>query len=100
MGAITRRDFMKSTVATGALAALPFSRVLGANDRIRVGLIGCGGRGTGAHLPGFASQAGVVVVAVSDPDTARTAAAAKAIESKYGNKADQYADMRKLLDRK
>jgi predicted dehydrogenase len=100
MGAITRRDFIKSTVAAGALAALPCSRVRGANDRIRVGLIGCGGRGVGAHLPGFASQAGVVVVAVSDPDRDHMASAAKIAESKYGTKVDQYADMRKLLDRK
>jgi predicted dehydrogenase len=100
MGAITRRDFLKSTVAAGAVLTLPSAHVRGANDNIRVGLLGCGGRGAGAHLPGFANQAGVVVVAVSDPDTNRTAAAAKTIESKYGNQADQYADMRRLLDRK
>jgi len=100
MGAITRRDFIKSTVAAGALAAMPFSRVRGANGNIRVGLIGCGGRGTDAHIPGFAKLAGVVVVAVSDPDQARMAAAAKTIESKYGNKVEQYVDMRKMLDRK
>jgi len=100
MGAITRRDFMKSAVAAGAITILPSSRVRGANDSIRVGLIGCGGRGTGAHLPGFAGLDGVVVVAVSDPDKERMAGAAKVIESKYGNKAEQHLDMRRLLDRK
>lgn len=100
MGAITRREFVKSTVAAGALAILPSSRVRGANDRIRVGLIGCGGRGAGAHLPGFAALDGVAVVAVSDPDTERMAGAAKIVESKYDGKAEQYVDMRKLLDRK
>jgi predicted dehydrogenase len=91
---------MKSTVAAGALALLPSARVRGANDRIRVGLIGCGGRGTGAHLPGFAGLDGVIVVAVSDPDKERMAGAAKIVESKYGGKAEQYVDLRKLLDRK
>ncbi len=100
MGAITRRDFLKSAMTAGAVMTLPSAHVLGANDRVRVGLIGCGGRGVGAHLPGFANQAGVVVVAVSDPDTEHMAGAAKIIESKYGNKTDQYSDMRKLLDRK
>ena len=100
MGAITRRDFMKSAVAAGAVATLPSSHVLGANDSIRVGLIGCGGRGAGAHLPGFAEMEGVDVVAVSDPDRQRMAGAAKAIESRYGGKAEQYVDMRELLDRK
>jgi len=99
-GTITRRDFMMRAVAAGAVMILPSSRVRGANDSIRVGLIGCGGRGTGAHLPGFAGLDGVVVVAVSDPDKERMASAAKIIESKYGHKAEQYVDMRRLLDHK
>jgi predicted dehydrogenase len=99
MGAVRRRDFIKSTLAAGAVTILPSSRILGANDTIRVGLIGCGGRGTGAHLPGFAGLAGVTVVAVCDPDQQRMAAAARVAESKYGTQVDQYVDMRKLLDR-
>src|SRR5438046_1813411 len=55
---LDRRDFLKSvsatgltlTAATSALAAKTSSkmsggRVIGANDRINVGVIGCGGRG-------------------------------------------------------
>src|SRR5664279_243581 len=53
-----RRDFLKSvgatgltlTAATSALAAKTSSktsgRVIGANDRIDIGVIGCGGRGS------------------------------------------------------
>src|SRR6266851_10024377 len=41
----TRRDFMKTTaIGAAALLASP-SRVLGANDRVRVGMIGVGARG-------------------------------------------------------
>src|SRR5260370_30020842 len=42
----TRRNFIKQA-ALGAAASLvyPPSRVLGANDRVRVGMIGVGGRG-------------------------------------------------------
>src|SRR5690606_29402115 len=36
-----RRRFLTSA----ALSAAGYQRVLGANDRVRVGLIGCGGRG-------------------------------------------------------
>ena len=42
----TRRDFVKQSVlGTAALLAYPPARVLGANDRARVGMIGVGGRG-------------------------------------------------------
>ncbi len=43
-----RRDFLKVSTATAAgLAFLPNAHAKG-NDTIKVGLIGCGGRGTGA----------------------------------------------------
>jgi len=43
----TRRDFIKKTslVAGGALLTAAPARVLGANDRVRIGMIGVGGRG-------------------------------------------------------
>ncbi|MBI3462337.1 MAG: twin-arginine translocation signal domain-containing protein, partial [Planctomycetes bacterium] len=46
---VNRRDFIKTTAAgaaiAGAFAAPAPARVLGANDRIRIGFIGPGGRG-------------------------------------------------------
>jgi predicted dehydrogenase len=99
MNTVTRRDFVKSSIAAGITAVLPFSRVRGANERIRIGVVGCGGRGTGAHVPSFEKQKGVTVVAISDPDRQRMAGTAKMIESKYNHKVDQYVDMRKLYDR-
>ncbi len=43
-----RRDFLKKSARAGVagLTAASAMRVYGANDRLRVGLIGCGGRGT------------------------------------------------------
>ncbi len=40
---ITRRDF----VAASAVTALGYSQVKGANERLRIGVIGCGGQATG-----------------------------------------------------
>jgi len=41
-----RRDFLGKTAGAAAFAALsPAARVLGANDRIRLGMIGPGARG-------------------------------------------------------
>jgi hypothetical protein len=41
----TRRAFSRTTIAAVAGTALSASRVWGANDRVRMGLIGSGGRG-------------------------------------------------------
>jgi predicted dehydrogenase len=62
----TRRTFLKRA-ALGAAAALayPTSRVLGANDRIRVGMIGVGDRGNDL-LGQILSVHGVEVVAMAD----------------------------------
>jgi myo-inositol 2-dehydrogenase / D-chiro-inositol 1-dehydrogenase len=66
----TRRDFVKksSTLAAGsALVGLSFVRNLGAaTDPIRVGLIGCGGRGTGAADNILRGAENVHLVALAD----------------------------------
>jgi predicted dehydrogenase len=41
----SRRTFIKQAGVAGALTAASYSRVLGANDRIQMGIIGSGGRG-------------------------------------------------------
>ena len=68
---LTRRDFMKrSAVATaGATAGLMASgnfAYAGATDTIRLGLVGCGGRGTGAAHDAYRSSDGVELVAMGD----------------------------------
>jgi predicted dehydrogenase len=69
---LSRRDFVKlSAAGTGAAAVtgLTAPRALGANsgsDRIRVGVIGCGGRGTGAAKNCLESAPRVEIVALGD----------------------------------
>src|SRR3954453_13547697 len=41
----TRRSFLKQAAIGAAVLAYPSARVLGANDRVRVGMIGVGDRG-------------------------------------------------------
>ena len=57
----------KSLAIAGALAgaAVPAVHAAGA-DKIRVGLLGCGGRGSGAIRQNLDADPGVVVVAVAD----------------------------------
>ena len=45
MDPLTRRGFAKSAALAGVATALGGSRVLGANDRVRLGFIGLGNRG-------------------------------------------------------
>jgi len=40
-----RREFVRNATGAAAWTALSASRVLGANDRVTLGIIGCGGRG-------------------------------------------------------
>jgi predicted dehydrogenase len=100
----SRRRFLKSTAAiaaatglpawfveqTRAQAAPPASRAPG--EQVRLGLIGCGGMGTG---DGKNAQRHAKIVAVCDVDAAHLERAKKNFEG-----ADGYADFRKLLERK
>ncbi len=64
----TRRDFLKvSTTAAVATAAvrIPGAHAAG-SDRIRVGVIGCGGRGTGAAANVLAADPATQIVALGD----------------------------------
>jgi len=65
----TRRKFIKTSVAGGTAAILLPSGMLYGKipDKIKVGLIGCGGRGTGAGIIDCAeSTPGVELVAIGD----------------------------------
>jgi len=65
---LSRRGFIKaSTAASLAALTLDTSRIFAAgSDRLRVGLIGCGGRGTGAARDCVNSSPNVEIVALGD----------------------------------
>jgi len=67
----TRRDFLKTSgqmAFSAAALGTASSRVFAAgSDTLRVGLIGCGGRGTGAANDCLESSQGIQIVAVADP---------------------------------
>ena len=99
---LTRRQFLRRSSVAAAGLALPMvanSRVLGANDEIRIAVLGCGVRG-GAHVTAFGRQAGVRIAAVCDPDRERLAAFGKRVEASFGNRPAEVVDVRQLMDRK
>src|ERR1035438_5416908 len=85
----------RRTFAMGALSALSAARVSGANDRVRVGLIGSGGRGredwgTFLKQPDFEAAA---VCDVYEPFLEKGLTMAE-------GRAKGYKDFRKLLEDK
>lgn len=94
----TRREFIQRTLGgTAGLAAygmFPSGRVLGANDRVRIGLIGAGGRGTEIFKAAMKCP-NVEPVAVADIYTRRLDEAKQLVPTLA-----TYRDFRKLLDDK
>jgi predicted dehydrogenase len=89
-----RRSFLTSAVAGTAAVSLFPSRVLGANDRVRIGIIGSGSRGQ-EDMRSVMAVPGVEFVAIADVYS-RHRDEAKAIAPNAGT----YDDPRRLLDRK
>ncbi|MFZ1134910.1 MAG: Gfo/Idh/MocA family oxidoreductase, partial [Candidatus Korobacteraceae bacterium] len=94
VGTINRREFVGMAAGAVALAAFPYSRVLGANDRIRIGIIGPGDRGM-QDLKDALAQPNVECVAAADVYSLRRDQVKTLVAS-----ADTYDDPRRLLDRK
>jgi predicted dehydrogenase len=88
-----RRSFLATAAAGAAAVSLAPSRVLGAGNRVRVGLIGAGSRGQ-EDLHSVIAVPGVECVAIADVYS-RHRDEAKAIVPG----AEIYDDPRKLLDR-
>lgn len=109
----SRREFMKRAATATAVAATanvfrtPIygqsqapspGRVIGANTRLVVGVIGMGGRGN-THAASHLAVNNVEVAYVCDVDSGRLAAAQKALEGKAGARAAQgVGDLRRILD--
>ena len=100
---LSRRRFMHAT-ATGisltALSAASYARVLGANDRISIGIIGCGDRGINVHMNNihkYAASQNVEITAVADPWRPRREKAGALIKERYARQARQFVSYKDLL---
>ena len=93
----TARGGVSKTISATVvgLTATQASRVYGANDRVRIGLIGTANRG-GQLMTAFLTHADMEIVALSD---VRKSHMEKANE-RLGGKAAMYGDFRKLLEQK
>jgi predicted dehydrogenase len=94
---ISRRAFVSASAASIVATAASANRVLGANNRLRVGIIGCGGLAQGAHIPSLMSMKeadNVEIAAVCDVYQKRLDQAAATTGAAPVN------DYRAILDRK
>jgi predicted dehydrogenase len=91
MNASSRRRFLGAAVATAA----SYRRVLGANDRIRFGAIGTGGRGEYlmGNVAALENTEFVAVCDVYEPHRLR-------VKKRFAADAPDFADHRAVLDRK
>lgn len=95
---------MSNTAAGVAAISMPassYARIIGANDRINIGIIGCGNRGVEAHMAGIRTHAqaqNVVVSAVCDPWRLRREEAAAKCKEWFNVEARQFVSYRGLLE--
>jgi myo-inositol 2-dehydrogenase/D-chiro-inositol 1-dehydrogenase len=69
MSGLSRREFVKSTAAAAAIptiAGAAFARPRRRRDTLRIGVVGCGGRGTGAAVQAVRADPGAVLWSMGD----------------------------------
>lgn len=101
---LNRRRFLQGTSAAGASLLITGTRasgqVVGANDRLRVAVIGVNGRGQ-AHISGYQSQDNVELAYLVDPDSRVLASSLKKVQATPGGQSCVgAADIRKVLEDK
>ncbi len=95
-GGLSRRAFAASSLvgavaAPGVISAMAHGA---GSDRIRVGLVGCGGRGTGAASQAMKADPGVVIHALGDVFPERANDAAKRLSDQSPGQVDVPAERR------
>ena len=123
MSSPSRRGFLHTSMGvaagsalTGALPSWAAGGVLQAEDtpapkvtvevkkaapseRLRIAVIGCGGRGD-SHASAWSAMDDVEVAALCDPDGARVGQYAYKVEKRQGKMPELYDDLRKIFDDK
>ena len=106
MSNMNRRRFLQtsSAVAGGSLllgGTQASGKVIGANDRVRIAVVGLNGRG-GAHINGWLGQENVEIAYLVDPDKDVLARRMKEVSDKTDGKCNTQgvADIRTVLEDK
>ena len=95
-----RREFFGTALAASTMAALRPERVLGANDRVAVALVGAGRRGLLMEALQFAKELNVDIPVVCDTWRQRREKAAATIKDKLGTEPKQVVSFQEVLGMK
>jgi predicted dehydrogenase len=106
-----RRDFLKQTAITStglilganAFSAASYNRIIGANDRVRVGVVGFSDRHRGSHIPCFMNhykELNFDLVAVSDIWNKRREEGAATWKAKMGHDVVACRNNEEMYDKK
>jgi len=102
----SRRQFLKTAAlgtAAASLAPASYSRAAGANDRLRVALIGSGSKGISSHLRDMSRHAkaqNLEVVLVCDPWRVHREEGVAKVKEWFGNEPEQCVSYRQVMERK
>src|SRR3954468_21207702 len=94
---MNRRHFLMSTAVLAAGSAV--KGLQSPNERVRMGVIGCGGRGS-SHVNAWPGVPNVEIVALCDVDDAHLADKLKILSGKNLKAPATYTDVRKMLEDK
>ena len=98
----SRRDFLKSASAAVAAGSLAFPSILkGAapSDKLKIGFIGCGGRGSGAINQALSADSNVVLWAMGDAFRDKIDTSLESLKATFKDKPDKLdvAEERKFV---
>ena len=95
-GNLTRRDFIKTAAAASFATAIPGNLGLFAagSDALRIGVIGCGGRGTDAAINCLNGASGVEVIALGDLVPDRVESSYKKLKEAFPGRVNVPAERR------
>jgi len=94
---MNRRHFIMSTAVMTAGATV--RGLASPNDTVRVGVVGCGGRGS-SHVSAWSGLPNVEVAALCDVDQSHIADKLKGLASRGAKTPATYVDLRKMLEDK
>jgi len=106
MSHLSRRKFIQGAAA--ASAAFPLftiagtkasGKVIGANDTVRIGVAGCGGRGS-SHVDAWTSAEKVQITYLIDPDTKQSATKTNSVAKRQQTTPKAVQDISQALDDK